>query len=157
MDITYIPMARGFVYLAVVLDWFSRRVLSWRLSITMEAAFCVETLQDAMARHRKPEIFNTDQGSQFTGQAFTGCHGSQRQAGDLQHRPGLAVHRSGLHRRACRQRHRDQHGRQGCLAGQRVRRTAIWRSVKYQEVYLRAYDSVSEARTSIGSYLDFYN
>ena len=72
MDITYIPMARGFVYLAVVLDWFSRRVLSWRVSITMEAAFCVETLEDALARHGKPEIFNTDQGSQFTGAAFTG-------------------------------------------------------------------------------------
>ena len=71
MDKTYIPMARGFVYLAVVLDWFSRRVLSWRLSITMEAAFCVETLEDAMAHHGKPEIFNTDQGSQFTGSAFT--------------------------------------------------------------------------------------
>ncbi len=75
MDITYIAMARGFVYLAVVLDWFSRRVLSWRLyAITMEAAFCVETLKDALARHfrRKPEISNTDQGSQFTGSAFTG-------------------------------------------------------------------------------------
>lgn len=72
MDITYIPMAHGFVYLAVVLDWFSRRVLSWRLSITMEEEFCVETLEDALARHGKPEIFNTDQGSQFTGAAFTG-------------------------------------------------------------------------------------
>jgi putative transposase len=72
MDITYIPMERGFVYLAVVLDWFSRRVLSWRVSITMEAAFCVETLEDALARYGKPEIFNTDQGSQFTGAAFTG-------------------------------------------------------------------------------------
>jgi putative transposase len=72
MDITYIPMAGGFVYLAVVLDWFSRRVLSWRLSITMEAAFCVETLEDALAHHGKPDIFNTDQGSQFTGAAFTG-------------------------------------------------------------------------------------
>jgi putative transposase len=72
MDITYIQMARGFVYLAVVLDWFSRRVLSWRLSITMEATFCVETLEDALARHGKPEVFNTDQGSQFTGSAFTG-------------------------------------------------------------------------------------
>src|ERR1035438_8690102 len=70
--ITYIPMARGSVYLAVVLDWATRRVLSWRLSITMEAAFCVETLKDALARHGKPEIFNTDQGSQFTGSAFTG-------------------------------------------------------------------------------------
>jgi putative transposase len=72
MDITYIPMARGFVYLAVVLDWATRRVLSWRLSITMEAAFCVETLEDALARHGRPDIFNTDQGSQFTGSAFTG-------------------------------------------------------------------------------------
>jgi transposase InsO family protein len=70
--LTYIPMARGFVYLAVVLDWFSRRVLSWRLSITMEAAFCIETLEDALARHGKPDIFNTDQGSQFTGVTFTG-------------------------------------------------------------------------------------
>ena len=72
MDITYIPMARGFVYLAVVLDWFSRRVLAWRVSITIEAAFCVETLEEAMVKHGKPEIFNTDQGSQFTGAAFTG-------------------------------------------------------------------------------------
>src|SRR5580658_2505572 len=72
MDITYIPMARGFVYLAVVLDWFSRRVLSWRVSITMEAAFCIETLEDALVRHDKPEILNTDQGGQFTGAAFTG-------------------------------------------------------------------------------------
>jgi putative transposase len=70
MDITYIPMAHGFVYLAIVLDWFSRRVLAWRLSITVEAAFCVETLEDALARHGKPDIFNTDQGSQFTGSAF---------------------------------------------------------------------------------------
>ena len=72
MDITYIPMARGFVYLAVVLDWFSRRVLSWRVSITMEAAFCVEALEDALAHHGKPDIFNTDQGSQFTGTTFVG-------------------------------------------------------------------------------------
>jgi putative transposase len=99
MDITYIPMARGFVYLAVVLDWFSRRVLSWRLSITMEAAFCVETLEDALARHGKPDIFNTDQGSQFTGSA--------------------------LHRRTRRQRHCDQHGRQGGLARQRLRRASV--------------------------------
>jgi putative transposase len=71
MDITYIPMAKGFVYLAVVLDWFSRRVLSWRVSITMEASFCIETLEEALVRHGKPEIFNTDQGSQFTCAAFT--------------------------------------------------------------------------------------
>jgi putative transposase len=73
MDITSIPMARGFVYPYVVLDWFSRRVLSWRLSITMEAAFCVDTLEDALARYGKPDIFNTDQGSQFTGAPFTGA------------------------------------------------------------------------------------
>src|SRR3982751_2544494 len=72
MDITYVPMARGFVYLAAVIGWFSRRVLSWRLSITMEAGFCVEALEEAIARHGKPEIFNTDQGSQFTSTAFTG-------------------------------------------------------------------------------------
>ena len=99
MDITYIPMAKGFVYLAVVLDWFSRRVLSWRVSITMEASFCVEALEDALARHGRPEIFNTDQGSQFTGAAFTGV--------------------------LIKNEHRDQHGRQGRLAGQRVRRTAV--------------------------------
>ena len=99
MDITYIPMARGFVYLAVVLDWASRRVLAWRLSITMEASFCVETLEDALARHGKPEVFNTDQGSQFTGTAFTGV--------------------------LAKQRHCDQHGRQGRMAGQCVRRAAV--------------------------------
>src|SRR5262245_54963275 len=71
MDITYIPLARGCVYLAVVLDWFSRRVLAWRLSITMEATFCIEALTEALARYGKPDVFNTDQGSQFTGAAFT--------------------------------------------------------------------------------------
>ena len=97
MDITYIPMARGFVYLAVVLDWFSRRALSWRLSITMEAAFCVETLEDAMARHGKPEIFNADQGSQFTGAAFTGTL--------INH--GIAISMD-------RTQGRHAHARQGC-------------------------------------------
>jgi putative transposase len=130
MDITYIPMARGFVYLAVVLDWFSRRVLSWRLSITMDAAFCVETLQDALARHGKPDIVNTDQGSQFTGQAFTGVLASN----------GIAISMDG------KGAWRDN-----------VFVERLWRSVKYEEVYLRAYDSVSEARASIGCYLDFYN
>ena len=72
MDVTYIPMACGFVYLAVVLDWFSRWVLSWRVSITMETAFCIETLEEALVKHGKPEVFNTDQGSQLTGAAFTG-------------------------------------------------------------------------------------
>ena len=98
MDITYIPMAKGFVYLAAVLDWFSRRVLSWRVSITMEASFCVETLEDALANTAGP---------------------------NLQYRSGLAVHGCCLHRGACQQRHRHQHGRQRRLAGQRVRRAAV--------------------------------
>jgi putative transposase len=130
MDITYIPMARGFVYLAVVLDWFSRRVLSWRVSITMEAAFCVETLEDALAHHGKPDIFNTDQGSQFTGTAFTGVLANN----------GIPISMDG------KGAWRDN-----------VFVERLWRSVKYEEVYLRAYDSVSEARASIGRYLSFYN
>jgi putative transposase len=130
MDITYITMERGFVYLAVVLDWFSRRVLSWRVSITMDAAFCVETLEDALARHGKPEIFNTDQGSQFTGAAFTGVLIEN----------GIAISMDG------RGAWRDN-----------VFVERLWRSVKYEEVYLRAYDTASEARASIGRYLDFYN
>jgi putative transposase len=130
MDITYIPMSRGFVYLAVVLDWASRRVLSWRVSITMEAAFCIETLQDALAKHGKPEIFNTDQGSQFTGAAFTGVLVDN----------GIAISMDG------KGAWRDN-----------VFVERLWRSVKYEEVYLRAYDSVSDARASIGRYLDFYN
>jgi putative transposase len=130
MDITYIPMARGFVYLAVVLDWFSRRVLSWRVSITMEAAFCVETLEEALAKHGKPEIFNTDQGSQFTGAAFTGVLANN----------DIAISMDG------KGAWRDN-----------VFVERLWRSVKYEEVYLRAYDSVSEARASIRRYFDFYN
>jgi putative transposase len=130
MDITYIPMARGFVYLAVVLDWFSRRVLSWRLSITMEASFCVEALEDALARHGKPDIFNTDQGSQFTGAAFTGALSDK----------GITISMDG------KGAWRDN-----------VFVERLWRSIKYEEVYLRAYESVADARQSIGRYLDFYN
>ena len=130
MDITYIPMARGFVYLAVVLDWFSRRVLSWRLSITMEAAFCVETLEDALAHHGKPDICNTDQGSQFTGTVFTCVLATN----------SIAISMDG------KGAWRDN-----------VFVERLWRSVKYEEVYLRAYDSVSEARASIGCYINFYN
>jgi putative transposase len=130
MDITYIPMARGFVYLAAVLDWASRRVLSWRLSITLEAAFCVEALEEALAKHGKPDIFNTDQGSQFTGAAFT----------NVLHRNDIAISMDG------KGAWRDN-----------VFVERLWRSIKYEEVYLRAYDSVGEARQSIGRYLDFYN
>ena len=130
MDITYIPMARGFVYLAVVLDWFSRRVLSWRLSITMDVSFCVEALEDALARHGKPDIFNTDQGSQFTGAAFTGALAEK----------GITISMDG------KGAWRDN-----------VFVERLWRTIKYEEVYLRAYESVTDARQSMGRYLDFYN
>jgi putative transposase len=130
MDITYIPMARGFVYLAVVLDWFSRRVLSWRISITLEVDFCLDAVEEALARHGRPGIFNTDQGSQFTSVAFT----------ELLLKHGIAISMDG------RGAWRDN-----------VFVERLWRSVKYEEVYLRAYDSVGEARASIGRYLAFYN
>ena len=130
MDITYIPMARGFIYLCAVVDWFSRRVLSWRLSITMETGFCIAALEEALARHGSPEIFNTDQGSQFTSADFTGVLIAN----------AIAISMDG------KGAWRDN-----------VFVERIWKSVKYEEVYLHAYDSVSEARSSIGRYLDFYN
>jgi putative transposase len=130
MDITYVPMARGFVYLAAVIDWFSRRVLSWRVSIAMEAAFCVEALEEALARYGKPDIFNTDQGSQFASQDFTG----------VLLKAGVAISMDG------KGSWRDN-----------VFVERLWRSIKYEEVYLKAYDSVSEARISLGRYLTFYN
>jgi putative transposase len=130
MDITYIPMARGFVYLAAVVDWFSRRVLAWRLSITMEVGFCLEALEEALARHGRPEIFNTDQGSQFTSAAFT----------SLLSKNDIAISMDG------RGSWRDN-----------VFVERLWRSVKYEEVYLNAYESVAAARASLGRYLDFYN
>jgi putative transposase len=130
MDITYIAMAKGFVYLAVVLDWFSRRVLSWRVSITMDASFCVAALEEALTKHGKPEIVNTDQGAQFTGETFT----------DLLITNGIKISMDG------KGAWRDN-----------VFVERLWRSIKYEEVYLRAYDNVSHARASIGRYLDFYN
>ncbi len=130
MDITYIPMARGFVYLAVVLDWFSRRVLAWRVSIDLAVEFCLEAVEEAIVRHGKPNIFNTDQGSQFTSAAFTGVLAAN----------GIAISMDG------RGAWRDN-----------VFVERLWRSVKYEEVYLKAYDSVGEARASLGRYLDFYN
>ena len=130
MDITYIPMARGFVYLAAVIDWFSRKVLSHRVSITMETGFCIEALEEALARHGKPDIFNTDQGSQFTSAAFTGVLIEN----------GIAISMDG------KGRWRDN-----------VFVERLWRSVKYEEVYLKAYETVSEARASIGRYFVFFN
>ena len=128
-DITYIRLQRGFLYLVAIIDWFSRYVLAWRTSITLETAFCLEALDQAFAE-AQPEIFNNDQGSQFTSMDFTG----RLQAA------GVRI---------------IWDGRGRALDNIFVER--LWRSVKYEEVYLRAYESVSEARTSIGRYLDFYN
>jgi len=130
MDITYIPMARGFVYLVAVLDWYSRKVLSWRVSITMDVHFCLEALEEAIARYGAPEIVNTDQGSQFTSQAFTG----------LLRKHGIRISMDG------KGSWRDN-----------VFIERLWRSVKYEEVYLHAYDTVSDSRAGIGRYFNLYN
>ena len=129
-DITYIPMARGFVYLAAVMDWFARRILTWRLSITLEVDFCIETVDEALRLYGRPEIFNTDQGSQYTSDAFT----------EVLINNGIAISMDG------KGAWRDN-----------VFLERFWRTVKYEEVYLKAYDSVAEARSSIGRYLEFYN
>ena len=128
-DITYIRMAGGFVYLVAVMDWFSRYVLSWAVSLTMELDFCVEALQQALRRGR-PEIFNSDQGSQFTSETFTG---------ELAQR-GITI---------------SMDGRGRCFDNIFIER--LWRSLKYEEVYLREYASVPEARTGIGNWFKFYN
>jgi putative transposase len=130
MDITYVPMARGFVYLAAIIDWFSRKVLAWRVSISMDVSFCIEALEEALARHGKPAIFNTDQGSQFTSSAFTGV---------LQ-AASVAISMDG------RGAWRDN-----------VFVERLWRTIKYEEIYLHAYDTVSDARSGIRRYIDFYN
>ena len=130
MDITYIPMARGFVFLTAVLDWHSRRVLAHRLSITVAADFCVEALQEAIARYGKPQIMNTDQGSQFTGAEFIA---------EL-HKHGIEISMDG------RGQWRDN-----------VFVERLWKSVKYEDVYLKAYETVSHARAGIARYFDFYN
>jgi putative transposase len=129
MDLTYIPMARGFVYLCAVVDWFSRRVLSWRLSI-MEAAFCIETVEEAPARYGKPEIFNTDQGSQFTSMDFTA----------VLKKAEIAI---------------SMDGKGAWQDNVFVER--LWPSIKYEEVYLHAYKTVPAARAGICRYLTFYN
>lgn len=129
-DITYIPMAKGFLYLVAIMDWSSRRVLTWRLSNTMEADFCVEALEEALARFGRPEIFNTDQGSQFTGHDFT----------DVLKRDGIKISMDG------KGRFMDN-----------IFIERLWRSLKYEEVFIKAYASVAEARAGIGAYLAFYN
>ncbi len=128
-DITYIPMARGFLYLVAIIDWYSRYVLSWRLSNTLDAGFCVEALEEALRKGR-PEIFNTDQGAQFTSEAFTGLlvqHGIRiSMDGKGSYNDNLFIER-------------------------------LWRSVKYEEVYLKAYQDAREARVGLGNYFSFYN
>ena len=128
-DITYIRMAQGFVYLVGVMDWFSRYVLSWSLSLTMEIEFCVEALRSALRRGR-PEIFNSDQGSQFTSEKFTG---------------ELAAREIAI----------SMDGRGRCMDNIFIER--LWRSLKYEEVYLKDYASVNEARAGIRKYFHFYN
>jgi putative transposase len=129
-DITYIPMSKGFVYLVAVMDWHSRKVLSWRVSNTMDSDFCVDALEEAIERYGAPEIFNTDQGSQFTSEAFTRV----LKAAEIK----ISM---------------DGKGR--WVDNVFVER--LWRSVKYEEVYLKAYESMTQAKASIGEYFKFYN
>ena len=129
-DITYIPMARGFLFLVAIIDLYSRRVLAWRLSNTLETSFCVEALHEALERYGRPEIFNTDQGSQFTAEDFT----------SVLLEGGVKI---------------SMDGRGRCLDNVFVER--LWRSLKYEEVYLYAYETVSAARAGIGRYFDFFN
>ena len=129
-DLSYIPMAKGFVYLVAIMDWHSRRVLSWRVSNSMDSDFCVDALEEALNRYGSPEIFNTDQGSQFTSEAFTGV---LKEANvDI-----------------------SMDGKGRWMDNVFVER--LWRSVKYEEVYLKSYETVAEARAGIGTYLEFYN
>jgi putative transposase len=129
-DITYIPMAKGFVYLVAIMDWHSRKILSWRLSNTMATDFCIDALEEAIKRYGAPEIFNTDQGAQFTSDAFT----------DVLKTANVKISMDGKGRWV-----------------DNVMIERFWRSLKYEDVYLKAYDSVNEARVSIRKYIDFYN
>jgi len=130
-DISYIPMRRGFLYLFAIIDWATRRVLAWRLSNTLTTDFCIETVQEAIAKHGKPEIFNTDQGAQFTDGDFVAL---------IRKEHGIALSMDG----------------KGCWRDN-VFIERFWRSLKYEEVYLHAYESASQARVGIGRYIEFYN
>jgi putative transposase len=129
-DITYIPMAKGFCFLVAIMDWSSRRVLAWRLSNTMDVSFCLEALEEALSNYGTPEIFNTDQGSQFTSEEFTEALNSR----------GIRISMDGKGRWV-----------------DNVFVERLWKSVKYEEVYLKAYDSLGEARLELKAYFDFYN
>src|SRR3954469_12121785 len=128
--ITYIPLSTGFIYLVAIMDWHSRAVLAWRISNTLHADFCVDALEEALRRFGRPEIFNTDQGSQFTSTDFTGVLKAH----------GIRISMDGKGR---------------CMDNSFVER--LWRSLKYEDIYLHAYASVAEARTGIGAWLHFYN
>jgi putative transposase len=129
-DITYIPMARGFCYLVAIMDWASRMVLSWRLSNTLDSAFCVEALEEAITKYGLPQIFNTDQGSQFTAQAFT----------QSLHSRNIAISMDGKGR---------------WMDNVFIER--LWKSVKYEDIYLKAYDSIPQLKRGLGNYFAFYN
>jgi len=129
-DITYIPMAKGFVYLVAIMDWHSRKILSWRLSNSMETDFCIDALEEAIRRYGAPEIFNTDQGAQFTSEAFT----------DVLRQSNIKISMDGKGRWV-----------------DNVMIERFWRSLKHEDVYLKAYESVNEARSSIKKYIEFYN
>jgi putative transposase len=129
-DLSYIPMAKGFVYVVAIMDWYSRKVLAWRISNTMDADFCVEALEEAISRYGAPDIFNTDQGAQFTSDAFT----------SVLKAAGIRISMDGKGRWV-----------------DNVFVERLWRSLKYEEVYLKAYETVAEARLGIGNYFRFYN
>jgi len=129
-DITYIPMAKGFCYLVAIMDWASRMVLSWRLSNTLDSAFCVDALEEALAKYGCPEIFNTDQGSQFTAETFTNALKSR----------GIAISMDGKGR---------------WMDNVFIER--LWRSVKYEDIYLKAYNSMAETKRGLAAYFTFYN
>lgn len=129
-DVCYIPMAKGFMYLVAIIDWRTRKVLSWRVSNTLDADFCVEALEEALARYGRPDIFNTDQGAQFTSQAFT----------DVLKEHGVAISMDGKGRWV-----------------DNVFVERLWRSVKYEDVYLRAYETPRELRAGLRQYFEFYN
>ncbi len=129
-DVTYIPLRRGFLYLVAIMDWASRKVLAWRLSNTLDAEFCVAALEEALARCGRPDLFNTDQGSQFTSLAFTGCLSAA----------GIAI---------------SMDGRGRWMDNVFIER--LWRSLKYECVYLNAFETGSEARAGIGRWIGYYN
>ena len=129
-DVTYIPMRKGFLYLVAVIDWFSRKVLSWRLSNSLDAAFCTEALEDALAHHGTPDIFNSDQGCQFTSEEFTSVLKNK----------GIRISMDGKGRWV-----------------DNVFVERLWRSLKYEEIYLKAYDTVAQATAGIEQWLTFYN